>query len=90
MIASLAKIVQNNEVSKSFKWQIYNVLRPLMAFFFSSFEWNQADLQVPGAHTGVLLRCNEGGMWCIMHSMMFEAQMTDILEHVSKKNKDKG
>lgn len=33
----------------------------------------------------IVLRCNEAVMGCIMHSMMFEAQMTDIFQHVSKK-----
>lgn len=38
-----------------------------------------------GDTTDVLLRRNEAVMGCIMHSMMFEAQMTDMFEHVSKK-----
>lgn len=33
----------------------------------------------------IVLRYNEAVMGCIMHSMMFEAQMRDIFQHVSKK-----
>lgn len=33
----------------------------------------------------MVLRYNEAVMGCIMHSMMFEAQMGDIFQHVSKK-----